>query len=314
MRIFVLGSYVNANCLSVNNLPVAGESLSAQALWIEHGGKGLNLAVGIHRLGINVELLLAVGRDNAADGLLEFLKTEGVDTRWVIRTSEQSGFGVGFIASGGENFLAVYPGANALLNASHVAQSAAAIAAADLVCAQFEISEAPILAAFSHARKLGIRTLLNPSPWHLPAEELLALTDILVVNETEAALLLGLSAGGKFSPDYWLSGLPVWTEHCAWQGELLIVTLGRQGCVALKHGKVLYQPAWKIASTDETGAGDAFTAGLAMALVSGDSLPTALKSANACGAWVAAHRGVLQALPTLSEITRFIKTKHIPMV
>ncbi|MDD5319182.1 MAG: ribokinase [Methylococcales bacterium] len=308
MRIFVLGSYVNANCLCVENLPAAGESLSAQAMWTEHGGKGLNLAVGIHRLGIHVDTLMSVGMDSAADSLLKFLKAEGVDTRWVIRKSEQSGFGVGFIAPGGENFLAVYPGANFLLDASHVAQTAVAIGAADLVCAQFEIQETPILAAFSHARKLGIRTLLNPSPWRAPGMELLALTNILVANETEAASLFGLSAGADLSPEYWVSGLPAWAERSAWRGELLVVTLGEQGCVALNHRTVIYQPAWVVASVDATGAGDAFCAGLATALVQGDSLPDALILASACGAWVAAHRGVLQALPTLTEITRFVGT------
>jgi ribokinase len=104
MRIFVLGSYVNANCLYVEKLPTAGESLSAQAMWTEQGGKGLNLTVGIHRLGGHVDTLLALGVDSAADALLKFLKAEGIDTRWVIRTSEQSGFGVGFIAPNGENF------------------------------------------------------------------------------------------------------------------------------------------------------------------------------------------------------------------
>ncbi len=308
MRIFVLGSYVNANCLCVENLPTAGESLSAQTMWTEHGGKGLNLVVGIHRLGVHVDTLLALGADSAADALLKFLQAEGVDTRWIIRTSEQSGFGVGFIAPGGENFLAVYPGANALLDASHVAQAAVAIAAADLVCAQFEIPETPILAAFSHARKLGIRTLLNPSPWRVSTVELLTLTDILVVNESEASSLFSLPAGADLSPEYWVSALPAWAERCAWRGELLVVTLGEQGCVALNNRTVIYLPAWVVAPMDATGAGDAFSAGLATALVRGDNLPAALKLASACGAWVAAHRGVLQALPTMTEITRFIET------
>lgn len=145
-------------------------------------------------------------------------------------------------------------------------------------------------------------------PWRVPGLELLALTDILVMNEIEAASLFGLSAGANFSPEYWISALPAWAEHCAWRGELLVVTLGERGCVALNHGTIIYQPAWKVASIDATGAGDAFSAGLAFALVRGERLPDALKLASACGAWVAAYRGVLQALPTLTEITRFTGT------
>lgn len=313
MRVYVLGSYVNANCLCVENLPEVGESLGAQAMWTEHGGKGLNLAVGIHRLGVSVDILLGIGRDYAAESLLKFLKAEGIATDWVFRTGGQSGFGAGFIAPNGENFLAVFPGANALLDASHVARTVTALSAANMVCAQFEIPEAPIVAAFNYAKKLGIRTLLNPSPWRKPGVELLALSDILVMNQSEAVLLFGLSDSLDLSLDDWVSTLPELAEQFKWGGELLIVTLGERGCVALARKSVVYQPALMVSMVDATGAGDAFSAGLISALVRGKRLQDALELANACGAWVAAHRGVLKALPTLEELTRFIETKKIPI-
>lgn len=307
MRIFVLGSYVNAHCLHVARLPSRGESLAAETMWTEHGGKGLNLAVGMHRLGAQVDTLLPIGEDSAADAVLHYLQTEGLDTRWVVRTGGQSGFGVGFVDPGGANFLAVHAGANALLDASHVAQAAAALAMADLVCAQFEIPEAPILAAFRHARSRNIRTLLNPSPWRVPGPELLALTDILVLNESEAARLFGPPASTGLSPAEWLDALPAWADSFGWRGDCLAVTLGALGCVALAgRAEAVYQPAPPVTAVDTTGAGDAFSAGLATASARGKSLPDALQWACACGAWVAARRGVLQALPTTEQIEAFI--------
>jgi len=303
VSLFILGSYVCANCLTVPRLPLTGESIAATGLLVEHGGKGLNLAAAIHRLGVDVEVLIGIGSDTAADSLRQLMQEQGLSTRWLIRTGVRSGYGVGFIAADGSNFLAVYSGANALLTSAHVDDAYSALASAELVCGQFEIADEPILAAFRHARRLNIPTLLNPSPWRELNQELLALTDILVVNETEAALLFALSGDQLSSPGYWLSFL----QGYQWGGELLVITLAAQGCVAWYQGVTLYQPAWIIDAVDATGAGDAFSAGLAVALGRGKPVQEALKVACACGAWVAARRGVLQALPDAVQISGFMQ-------
>ncbi len=302
-QLFVLGSYVQAQCLLLERLPTEGESLAATGLISEHGGKGLNVAIAAKRLGAQVETLIGLGEDPAAENLRQFFQQQGLSTQGLVSTGPQSGYGVGFIAADGSNFLAIYPGANALVTAAHVDAAYAALAAADMVCAQFEIAEAAIVQAFQHARALAIPTCLNPSPWHTPSEELLAVTDIVIVNASEAALLLAQPPLGN-DVEAWLACLPT----VAWQGQLLVITLADQGCVAWHNGEVCYQPAFTITAQDATGAGDAFTAALAVALATGKSLAEALVLAAACGAWVAARLGVLQALPNAEEILAFINT------
>ncbi len=312
MSILVLASYVHAHCLNVERLPISGESLQATGLLEEHGGKGLNVGVAAHRLDAKVALLLPIGKDSVADKVTEFLKAEGLDSHWLLQTGPQSGFGVGFIDPNGDNFLAVYPGANALLTEQHVENTLTTLPHLNLIYAQFEIPDAPIVAAFKTGRQRGgVRTMLNPSPWRQPDPELLNLTDILVINETEAALLFGLR-DSKLPVAQWLKGLSGWAESIAWSGELLVVTLGEQGCVALTDNQVLHQAAWQISALDATGAGDAFSAGLAAAILQKLSVSDALLSASACGAWVTARHGVLHSLPTLAEIDRFMKTNPIP--
>jgi len=190
MRAFVVGNYMNANFMHLERLPVAGESLAATRFFQEHGGKGLNLAVGLHRLGVTVDLLVAVGADAAGVAVKEWLAQEGLGTDRILTLGPASGFGVGFIAPDGSNFLAVYLGANALLTADHVDEAREAIAAADWVLAQFESPDAVVLRAFEWADRIGKQTYLNPSPWRRLDARILALTDVLVVNATEAALML----------------------------------------------------------------------------------------------------------------------------
>lgn len=311
MSILVLASYVHAHCLSVERLPCPGESLQATGLLEEHGGKGLNVGLAAHRLGAEVAMLLPLGTDAAANEVTKLIKNAGLDSRWLINTGPQSGFGVGFIGPNGQNFLAVYPGANALLNEEHVEKTLAALPSLELVYAQFEIPEAAIRAAFEIAHQRGIRTMLNPSPWRTTDPGLLNLTDILVVNETEAAALFGLG-DQQMSLVQCLKGISQWAEQIAWAGELLVVTLGEYGCVALAEKQVLQLPAWPVAVLDATGAGDAFSAGLAAALLNNLDLFEALSRACACGAWVAKHYGILGCLPTIAEIDHFIKTNPRP--
>lgn len=303
MDVFVLGSYVNAHSMTVKQLPKAGESVQANALWTEHGGKGLNLALGMHRLGVPTQTLFAVGHDAPGHALCELLHSEGMATQGVIQLPVSSGFGIGLVAADGSNTIAVYPGANAQLTAEHIQSASQRLRECRIVCAQFEIPDAPIQKAFQQAQQHGIRTLLNPSPWRVPDPTVFALTDILVLNATEASAFFGIEDTPSLSIAQWLDLLPT----LGWQGELLVVTLAEHGCVALqREHSTIHEPAWTIAVLDPTGAGDAFTSGLVYALLLDYPLKDALRFANACGAIVAAQQGVLPVLPTRLAVLDFM--------
>ena len=307
MRAFVLGNYMNAHFLYVERLPVAGESLAATRHFQEHGGKGLNLGVGLHRLGVTVDLLMAVGRDDAGAAVTRRLAEEGIGTDWVLTLGPTSGYGVGFIAPDGRNFLATHPGANALLTPDHVEQARAVLAAADWVLASFETPDPVIRHAFRRARRLGQRTYLNPSPWRALDAELWNSTDVLVANATEAAALFARPALETLTPDEWMARLPALARSIGWSGGLLVVTLADAGCVALDDtGQCASQPAYRIRQIDATGAGDAFGCGLVWALRRGLPLADALRVGNAGGALLAARAGILEGLPDRAAVEAFM--------
>lgn len=309
MRMVVLGSFVQACCWKVERLPNAGETYAASALSIEAGGKGLNVAIGARRLGAEVDVLLGIGEDTAGDELLRLLQREGISTAHVWRLAAQSGYGAGLIAADGQNVIAVYPGPNLLLDPGHVRQAESAIAAASLVYGQLETSLSAVAAAFHSARRAGVRTVLNPSPWQCLPASLLDDTDVLVVNEIEARELLGLVAPLAGSlPDcvaQLRAGLDSLWLH--WPGALLVVTLGSLGSVAFERDGVTYQAsAFETDAVDSVGAGDAFASGLCVALCKGTPLATALRSGNACGALMVSRFGVLDALPNLAAVEAFL--------
>ncbi|HUO54292.1 MAG TPA: PfkB family carbohydrate kinase [Rhodoblastus sp.] len=308
MRAFVVGNYMNANFMHVPDLPRPGQSLAATAVFREHGGKGLNLAVGLHLLGVTTDLLMAVGRDDVGVAAEKRIRDFGMTTDFIRRVEAPSGFGVGFIAPNGANFLAAFMGANLLLGADHVRDAEAAVRAADWVLAQFEAPDAPIVEAFRIAKAAGAKTFLNPSPWRATETELLDLADVLVVNQPEAAHLFGDESVVGWSPPDWVEKLPALAVARGFLGRLLVVTLAGEGAIALTpEGAVRYAPAFPIDQVDATGAGDAFGAGLVWSLGQGRDIVTALREANACGAMVARRRGILDHLADAASLAAFMR-------
>ena len=311
MSVFVLGSFVVACSAKVSRFPRQGESLRAEALTVEAGGKGFNLMVGARRLGANVDGLLAIGNDVFGQFAAPALARADLPPHMLRSCRAQTGSGIGFIDPSGETCLAVHPGANLLLSAADVRVAADAIKRAKLVLAQFEIGDAPITEAFALARAAGVTTILNPSPFRMPSAEILSNTSIMVVNAVEAAALAeGLLAEG-LDVDTRAAGASAFDRVAAavlGRGpHLFILTLGPEGALAFRPGQAsLHQPAFAVDAIDTLGAGDAFTAGFAVSLLEARPLSECLRRAAASGALATRRLGVFDALPTRDEHDVFL--------
>lgn len=302
-RIFVLGSFVVACTVKVDRLPMAGESLRGLDFNLEAGGKGFNGAVAARRLGAEVDGLLAVGDDLFAPLAAAAVADADLPPQIVVRVAGATGAGVGFVGPDGQNCIAVHPAANDRLSAAHVAGAASRIADAQLVLAQFEIGDAPIAAGFAMARRAGAVTILNPSPWRPIAPELASNTDVIVVNELEAAELARGSAAGAGLVDWRTAFAPIYDLGVG----TVVVTRGAHGAACFRRGcEPLEQAAFQVAALDAVGAGDAFLAGLAMALGAGRSWQESLRLACACGALATTQFGLLSALPNQAILQDFL--------
>ena len=315
-RIAVVGSFMQALCWQAPRLPELGESMAAAGFWSAPAGKGLAVAVGCHRLGAHVDLLLAIGDDGAGEALLACLHQEGLHARHVQRHVGPSGHGAGWVTADGQNAILAFAGANALLDAAQVARAGQELAQANVVYAQLETPVTAAREAFARARlarKAGTGqglTVLNPSPWQALDAELLALTDVLVVNDTEARQLLshGLPmAMHGTEASTWAHAVAAWWPT-TWPGDerrWLIITRGARGSLAFSPtGECLVTPAPAVQASDSIGAGDAFAAGLCTALGEGRTMADALRRANACGAFAVSRRGILEGLPRAAELAR----------
>ncbi len=308
--IFVLGSFVVSCSAKVSRFPRPGESLAADIVTIEPGGKGLNLAMASRRLGAEVDGLLAVGDDIAAAFAAPALAKARLPATMLVHLPGKTGSGVGFTDAHGETCLAVDAGVNRALSATHVRARTEAIAACAMVMAQFEIGDEPIREAFALARRARVPTLLNPSPFRPIPPDILANAQILVINQTEAQALAAEimpDASEPAEPSRFVAELG--PALLARGPSLVVLTLGAAGAVAVTAEGAIGQVAFPVEAIDALGAGDAFAATLGVALSRGSATVEALRQAAAAGAIATRKTGVFDALGTQADIDQLLGTQ-----
>jgi ribokinase len=134
--------------------------------------------------------------------------------------------------------------------------------------------------------------MLNPAPARPLPATLLSLVDVLVPNESETALLTGMSVGNRAEAEAAATAL-----RKSGVG-IVILTLGERGALLARTGEFELFPAFKVTPVDTTAAGDAFMGGLAVALAEGQSLAEAVRWGNAAGALATTQLGAQPSLPT----------------
>lgn len=293
-RVLIVGSINMDMVAHGQRLPLPGETLVGERFVMAPGGKGANQAVAAARLGAPVSFVSRVGTRQHGAELLQALDAEGIDCRGVVRDAAAlPGIAVIMVASaGGENTIVYVPGSNADLSAADVEASAAEFASAGVVVAQLEVPVAAISRAFSLAREAGAVTVLNAAPAVSVPESLLALTDWLVLNETEAMLMSG-AANERAAAEALLLRGP----------KQVLVTLGAAGVLLCSAaGGIEHLPAQVVKAVDTVGAGDTFVGGLATGLNEGRSAVDAVRLGQAAAAIAVSRSGVQTAMPLRAEL------------
>lgn len=300
-RICVVGSANVDLTFCTPRLPKPGETLAGHAFHLGMGGKGANQAVAAARLGAKVALIARVGNDTFGQEAIRRYRAEGLDTNFVRQdASSPTGTAAIVVDDAAENCILVVAGANAGLSPEDVRYASAVIQNADVLLCQLETPLEATLEAFRLARAAGVRTVLTPAPAMALPDSLLHLCDLCVPNKTEMELLVGCKVD---SPDDAQSAARMLRERGV---KTVVVTLGSRGALLLDAEGATHLPAVEVAAVDPTGAGDAFTATLAVWLAEGFSLHEAAKQACIVGALTATRLGTQTAFPTLAEVKKWM--------
>ena len=303
-HIVVVGSSNTDLVVTLPALPKPGETLLGGDLLTAQGGKGANQAVAAARLGAAVTLVGCVGNDDFGAASLAQYAREGMDTSRIrVAAGTPSGVALIFVGATGENMIAVASGANLRLTTADVEAAAPVIQAADVLLLQLETPLAAVLGAARLAHAAGVKIILNPAPAQPLPASLLTLVDILTPNEREALLVSGLPAdAAPTAAAEHLHGLGVKT---------IVVTLGAAGALVKTPERAAFTvPGFRVPAVDTVAAGDAFNGGLAVALAQGQSLPTAVRFANAVAALAVTRPGAQSSLPSALEVAAFLEARR----
>jgi ribokinase len=303
--VVVVGSLNADLTITTDRLPSAGETVAGHDFAIRPGGKGANQAVAAVRLGSALSLVGAVGDDVHGNMLVQAADRDGIDTDSIVRIAGTStGVAVIEVDANGENSIVVFPGANGRLAPHHVEQEAERIAAAAVVCLCLESPLETVVAAARLGHKAGAIVMLNLSPFREVPAEVLADADLLLVNEHEAAQLLG-------STDPTLDWEATARGFTARGVRDVVVTLGARGSMVIQGGPenlaVLTPiPAAPTNVVDTTGCGDAFTGAVADSLARGEGLVAAARRAAVVASMAAETEGAQDSYPTFSEVNAHV--------
>ena len=272
-------------------IPAPGQTLEGDLFTTGFGGKGANQAVIAAHCGAEVHFIGKLGRDLFGDSIAENFKKLGIDSEYVERSDTPNGVAHIWVDANGENRIIIIPGANHEIESKKAIEAIESIAGLAVVVAQCEIKQEVTLAAFSAAKKRGCVTILNPAPYQPLSEELLAVTDWIIPNETEFKELLGQDPTSdevlkKFRP-----------------GKNSIVTLGSEGAVLItSEGNLTRVSAPKVNPVDTTGAGDAFVGVFAFGLASGKNPEDAMKLGIKVASLSVTRKGAQSSYPSQAEI------------
>jgi len=318
-HVIVVGSIVVDLISYVTKHPSAGQTVTGKSFSQGFGGKGANQCAMAHKLGAHVSMIGKVGDDHMGSQYLNYFDEIGISTANISRApiggTAATGVAQILVAADGDNTIVVTPGANYHLTPSEVDEAFQTLLARDdgpkqrVVVCQLEVTQETTMRALQLAKQAGIPSILNSAP--IPdtpvPDELLAVADILVPNETEAEALTNLPVRNR-------------AEQLAALRDLVrrgvrrpMITLGADGAVfldetgtGLEHVGVEVQ----VDVCDTTGAGDCFVGSLAylMACRSEVSFREQVRRAVQIAALSVRRPGTQASYPTRAEVEalRFI--------
>lgn len=303
-RIAVIGSLNMDLVMRAPRIPKPGETiLGADDLHMIPGGKGANQAYASAMLGAEVAMIGRVGGDTFGEQLITSLSKAGVNTQHIIHDSDAStGIALIVVEAGGQNSIVVSSGANGRVTPSDISQTEDVIRSADLTLLKLEIPLSAVIKAAQCAQNHGVKVILNPAPAQQLPAELLSLTDILIPNETEAAMLSGCDVDTDDGIRQAASGLRQSGV------KTIIMTRGSRGASLITEDEIVHFPALPIDPVDTTAAGDAFVGSFAVAFAEGKSLAEAVRCGNAAGALASTKPGAQPSMPGRDDLNKLLKT------
>lgn len=294
MKLLDFGSLNIDHTYQLPHLVRPGETLASDSYHKSEGGKGFNQAVALAKAGQEVYLAGAIGQDGLF--LRDYLQELGVHTEHLCVLDAPTGHAMIQLDTEGQNCIILFGGTNGMITEAMIDEVLADFGAGDYLLLQNEISHVDSIICAAHAK--GMHIILNPSPM---SPELLTwpleLVEWFILNEIE-----GADITGKTQPEEMLDELLRRYPACH-----VVLTLGERGSVYADATQRMDQSIVPAHTVDTTAAGDTFTGYFIHALLQGEAIQQALKTAACASAITVSRPGAGRSIPAAEEVQAAMK-------
>ena len=300
-RVLSIGSINMDIYLNFEVLPRTGRTVTSSDSTSYPGGKCLNQAVGVAKLGHSVSVIGRVGNDEDSDMIYRTIKDLQIDSFGLKRSSDcRTGKAYIFVQRNGDSMISILSGANNMINAEDIKSCERLFTGASYCLIQTEIPMAAVMEAAAMAKKHGLTTVLKPSSCSVLPDSLLKNIDVIVPNTEELSVICPGDSSISEKASSLLSRGP----------QTVIVTLGADGCSIFQNDHSCHIPAADFLSVDNSGAADAFISALVSYLLYDYDIETAARIAVYAAGFSITRQGVSTALVDKSTLEAYLKMKE----
>lgn len=286
-----------------------GAKVAVDHLFISTGGGSTNTAIAFAKLGLQAAAVCEVGQDDAGNMIERSLRESRVDTRMMTRNPQMStGYSVILTGPTGDRTVLVHRGASCSLSHDDVNW--------DLVrqtqWVYLSSLSGPSAALWNDVAAVAadheLRLAINPGSEQVKLglsglRDILAATDVIFVNKTEAYRLTGVQED-RGDDDERQAMQALHDAGC----KIVVMTMGSEGARGYDGSEHHYLPAPAVKVVSNLGAGDAFASGCLAALHRGLPLREALKAGTINSGSVVTSIGATRGLMDWAGIEAELKT------
>lgn len=295
-QIIVIGSSNTDMVVKSKALPRPGETILGGTFLMNAGGKGANQAVAAARLGGNVTFVAKLGKDIFGEESIAGFIKENINTDYVFTdAAAPSGTALIMVNEEGENCIVVAPGANAQLLPADIAQ-VNTLGEAAVVLMQLETPMETIEAVAKITKANNQKMIINPAPAQPLGDELLNGLFLITPNETEAALLTGITVTDDTTAS---AAACIFLQKGV---KNVIITMGKQGAYFQNSELRFSVAAPEVKAIDTTAAGDTFSGAMAVAITENMLWQQAVTFAVNAASIAVTRMGAQASVPYRNEI------------
>lgn len=295
-KILVVGLSGESVFMNTDHFNENDETIQADSIHIEPGGKGFNQCVAVKRLSdYEVHYLTMVGNDNYKNECKKFLKKEKIKTHFIVHPTEKTAYAAIVTDKNGTSRITVYPGASSKLEEKHILKYEKLISKMDLVLIQLELGIDVVNTILDMCNKYSIPVVLNPAPVSKNIDfEILKKATVLTPNTHEARIIFNYEESSTIEEI--ISSIKNQTN------QTVIVTLGSKGALLVSEKESILIPTDKKTPVDTTGAGDVFNGAFVSKYFENIEIKEKIIFANKAASYSVMRKYVMDSIPHILEV------------